>query len=124
MLGFFKRKRSKLEPEVYMAETRTALICDGFDPKWLSELLPHPEGIKLERFFTMLRKRGLEPAEAAKAIGLGTHFYNQKKGKAGEGDWPLQYTDKVPEDYSRQECYYLEQMVDAATAVIKNRKKA
>jgi len=123
MFSFFKRKRSKLEPEIYMEETKTALMTDGFDPKWLNELLPHPEDVKVGRFFTMLQKRGLEPNEAAKAIGLGTHYYNQKKGEAGEADWPLQYTDKVPKDYSRQECYYLEQMVDAATAVIKKRKK-
>ena len=107
-----------------MAESKVALLSDGFDPKWLDELLPHPEDIKVERFFTMLQKRGLEPAEAAKAIEIGTHFYNQKKADAGDADWPLQYTDKVPNDYSRQECYYLEQMVDSAAAVIKKRKKA
>lgn len=124
MLSFFKRKGSKLEPDAYKKETKAALIKDAFDPKWLDELLPHPEGVKLERFFDMLQKRGLEPGEAAKAIGLGTHFYNQKKADAAESDWPLQYTDKVPEDYSRQECYYLEQMVDSSKAVIKKRKKA
>ena len=124
MLNIFKRKRSNLEPAAYMKETRTALKGDGFDPKWLNDLLSHPEGVKVERFFDMLQKRGLEPGEAAKAIGLGTHFYNQKKADAAESDWPLQYTDKVPEDYSRQECYYLEQMVDSSKAVIKKRKKA
>lgn len=124
MLSFFKRKGSKLEPDAYKKETKTALKGDGFDPKWLNELLPHPEGVKLERFFTMLQKRGLEPKEAAKAIGLGTHFYNQKKADAAESDWPLQYTDEVPPEYSRQECFYLEQMVDSAKAIIKKRKKA
>ena len=123
MLRFFKRKISKLEPEAYKEETKAALMTDGFDPKWLDELLPDREDIKVERFFTMLQKRGLEPVEAAKAIGLGTHFYNQKKAEAGESDWPLQYTDKVPPEYSRQECFYLEQMVDSAKAVIKKRKK-
>ncbi len=123
MLRFFKHKRSNLEPETYMEETKAALMTDGFDPKWLNELLPHPEDIKVERFFTMLQERGLEPVEAAKAIGLGTHFYNQKKAEAGESDWPLQYTDEVPPEYSRQECFYLEQMVDSAKAVIKKRKK-
>ena len=124
MLRFLKRKRSKLEPDAYMEETKAALIADGFDPKWLDELLPDREDIKVERFFTMLQKRGLEPVEAAKAIELGTHFYNQKKADAGESDWLLQYTDKVPPEYSRQECFYLEQMVDSAKAVIKKRKKA
>ena len=123
MLGFFKRKKNKLEPGAYMKETKTALISDGFDPKWLNKLLPHPKNLKIERFFDMLQKRGLEPQEAAKAIGLGTHFYNQKKGESGEADWPLQYTDEVPPEYSRQECFYLEQMVDSAKAVIKKRKK-
>jgi hypothetical protein len=123
MLSFFKRKKNKLEPVAYMEETKTALLTDGFDPKWLDEILPHPENIKLERFFDMLQKRGLEPVEAAKAIGLGTHFYNKKKAKAAESDWPLQYTDKVPPEYSRQECFYLEQMVESAKAVIKKRKK-
>ena len=124
MLRFFKRKKSKLEPEAYMEETKAALLTDGFEPKWLDELLPHPEDIKMERFFTMLQERGLEPVEAAKAIELGTHFYNQKKVDAGESDWPLQYTDEIPPEYSRQECYFLEQMVDSAKAVIKKRKKA
>lgn len=124
MLKIFKRKKSKLEPEAYMEETKAALMTDGFDPKWLDEILPHQDNIKVERFFDMLQKRGLEPVEAAKAIGLGTHFYNQKKVDAGEADWPLQYTDKVPPEYSRQECYFLEQMVDSAKAVIKKRKKS
>ena len=123
MFSIFKRKRSKLEPAAYMEETKTALKDEGFDPEWLNDLLPHSEDVKVERFFTMLQKRGLEPGEAAKAIGLGTHFYNQKKDGAEKSDWPLQYTDKVPKDYSRQECYYLEQMVDSATTVIKKRKK-
>jgi hypothetical protein len=70
----------------------------------------------------MLQKRGQEPAEAAKAIEIGTHLYNQKKADAEESGWPLQYTDKVPPDYSDQECFYLEQMVDSVAAVIKKRK--
>ena len=123
MLNIFKRKRSNLEPAAYRKETKTALKGDGFDPKWLNDLLFHPQGVKVQRFFAMLQERGLEPSEAAKAIGLGTHYYNQKKAEAEESDWPLQYTDKVPEDYSRQECYYLEQMVDSSKAVIKKRKK-
>ena len=123
MLRFLKRKRSKLEPKDYMQETKAKLTADGFDPKWLDEVLLHPEDIKMDRFFTMLQKRGLEPSEAAKTIELGTHFFNQKKADAEKSGWPLEYTDKVPPEYSRRECYYLEQMVDSAKTVIKKRKK-
>ena len=122
MLKFFTRYNKK-KRETFSKEVRDVLKDHDFDPAWLDEMLSHSKDVKVDRMFLMLMKRRLTPEEAAKAIEVGTHFYNKKREEAQEKNWPLQYTDMVPKEYTREECFYLEQLVDSSAAVKEKRKE-
>jgi len=107
----------------YRKAVNKILKEDGFNPIWLNSLLPE-NAAKLDRLYGMLQAKELEPSEAAKAIEVGTHFFNEHKDDAGKADWPLKYTDKIPDEYSKKECFYLEQVTEAVTKIIKKRKKS
>jgi len=123
MLGLSKRKKIDMNPMDYRKAVIRILKEDGFNPVWLNSLLPGGT-VKVDRLYSMLQAKELDPPEAAKAIEVGTHFFNEKKEKSEESDWPLKYTDKIPDEYSRKECYYLEQITEAVTRIVKKRKKS
>ena len=122
MFSFFKSKKEKLDPDVYRETIITQLKEDGFDPKWLDDLMPDEAGLKVDRVFKMLHHFKLDPRQATKAIEVATHFYNKTKEEAEADGWPLRHTDKVPAEYTRQECYLLEQLTDAITVILKKKK--
>ena len=123
MMDLLKRKKNDMHPIDYRKAVIKNLKDDGFSPQWLNSLLPN-NTVKLDRLYNMLQSKGLESGEAAKAIEVGTHYFNERKDEAEKSDWPLKYTDKIPEEYTRKECYYLEQITEAVTKVVKKRKKS
>lgn len=123
MFGFLKGKSKKMVLHDYREAVNNILEKDGFDPLWLNSLLPD-NPVKLDRLYHMLQTKGLEPEKGAKAIEVGTHLFNRKKEEAAGEDWPLKYTDKVPSEYRREECFFLEQVTEAVTTILGKNKKS
>lgn len=123
MLGLFKDKKSDIHPLDYRKAVIKKLKEDGFSPQWLNSLLPNDK-VKLDRLYNMLQAKGLNSDEAAKAVEVGTHYFNERKDEAENKDWPLKYTDKIPDEYTRRECFFLEQITEAVTKIVKKRKKS
>lgn len=123
MFGFLRNKKVKISPVEYRKAVNKALEEDGFETSWLNLLLPGND-LKIDRLYYMLQIEGLEPLDAAKAIEVGTHFFNEKKEEAGKSGWPLKYTDKIPHEYSKEECYYLEMVAESVRLILQKKKKS
>lgn len=99
----------------YARKVAEALLHKGFDPKALDEMKTLGSFTQGSRIFDVLGRYRLRPSDAALAIRLASHRYQQTRLVVEAQGWPLKNGGE--RIHPPHEAYFLELLDEAAEAL-------